>query len=151
MQYEKSIGGDWVNGDNISNGAKIKIVSECTKQESKFKDKDGNYKTENIVKVRVKGEDDSKNMRLNWSTVYALIDAFGKESKDWVNNILTVQTLDAMVGDTMRTIIYLIPDGFELIKTEEKKMIIQKIGGEEEDTSQEHANEETVSPDDIPF
>ena len=43
--------------------------------------------------------------------------------------MLTVKTVDALVGDTMRTIVYLIADGFELAKNEEKKLVIRKIGG----------------------
>lgn len=128
-EYNKSVGGAWLDADTLSDGVKIKLVSECVKQESRFKDRDGNVKTENVAKVRVQGKEDTVNMRLNWTTIYGLIDAFGKESKDWIDKVLTVKTVDAMVGDTMRTIVYLIPEGFELGKTADKKLEIRKIGG----------------------
>ncbi len=115
-----------MDADGLESGVKVKIVAETTKQDSKFKDKDGNTKTENITKVRVSGREEAVNMRLNWPTIYGLIDAFGKESKDWIGKVLTVKTLEAMVGDTMRTIVYLIPEGFELAKNAEKKMEIRK-------------------------
>ncbi len=152
MEYNKGTSGGWVDADTVTTGDKFKIVSECTKQESRFKDKEGNAKTENIVKVRFKGADESKNMRLNWTTIYALIDAFGKDSKEWVGKVLTLSTVDAMVGDTMRTIMYLIPEGFELKKTDEKKMIISRVGGlevKQEEVKSEESEE--ISPDDIPF
>ena len=155
MEYNKGTSGGWVDSDTVKTGDKVKIVSECTKQESKFKDKEGNFKTENIAKVRFQGADDSKNMRLNWTTIYGLIDAFGKDSKDWTGKILTAHTLDAMVGDTMRTIIYLTAGGFELVKNEEKKMVIQRVGGSEEVKQEESVSgesvEEDINPDDIPF
>jgi hypothetical protein len=80
--------------------------------------------------------------------VYGLVRAFGKESKDWCNNVLTAHPVDAMVGDTMRTIIYLVPEGFELRKNAEKKLEIVKIEGE---SAPEPQPEEEITPDDIPF
>lgn len=151
MEYNKSASGAWVNADDVSDGDKVKIVSECTKQESKFKDKDGNAKTENIAKVRFQGAEESKNMRINWATIYGLIDAYGTDSKEWIGKILTAKTVEAMVGDTMRTIVYLIPEGFEMVKNEEKKMVIRKIGGEPEATTAPEYPAEDINPEDIPF
>jgi hypothetical protein len=127
MEYNKSIGGAWVKSDEVKTGDKLKIVNEVTKQDSNFKDKDGEAKTENVGKVRFEGSDEMLNMRFNWTTIYGLIDAFGKDSKEWIGKTLTVKTLDAMVGDTMRTIVYLVPEGFELAKNAEKKMEIRKV------------------------
>jgi hypothetical protein len=58
----------------------------------------------------------------------SLIDAFGKESKEWIDKVLTTKTVDASVGGTIRTIVYLVPEGFELAKNEEKKLILRRIG-----------------------
>jgi hypothetical protein len=127
-------------------------VSECTKQESRFKNKDGEAKTENVAKVRLQGDQATYNIRLNWTTVFGLVDAFGKESKEWIDKVLTVKTVEALVGDTMRTIVYLIPEGFELAKNEEKKLVIRKVGGAvagKEDVIEYPA--EDINPDDIPF
>lgn len=152
MIYETG-GGNWITGKNVNSGDKIKIVSECTKQDSKFKDTEGNYKTENIAKVRVKGAEESKSMRLNWASIYGLMDAYGNDSKEWIGKILTVKTVDAMVGDKMRTIVYLVPDGYELKKNDEDKMIIAKVGGEEQITKdvENFDKEQEINPDDIPF
>jgi|GEM_PF-3291963 len=136
-EYNKSVGGEWLNADSLTDGTKVKFVSECVKQESKFKNKDGGPKTENIAKVRISGKDEAVNMRVNWPTIYGLIDAFGKESKDWIGKVLTVKTVDALVGDTMRTIVYLIPEGFELAKNAEKKLEIRKVGGAAEASEKE--------------
>lgn len=154
-EYSKSLGGAWVDADKIIDGSKVKIVSECEKRESNFKDKEGNAKVENVAKVRFQGDTDSKNMRINWATIYGLIDAFGTDSKLWVNHVLTARTMDAMVGDTMRTIVYLVADGFELAKNEEKKLVIRKIGGattlSPEVLPEYPTEEQDINPDEIPF
>jgi hypothetical protein len=153
MEYNKGTGGAWVDADKLSDGVKVKQVSECIKQESRFKNKDGEPKTENVAKVRVQGDQQTYNMRLNWTTVYGLIDAFGKESKEWIEKVLTVKMLDALVGDKMQTIIYLIPEGFELGKNEDKKMEIRKIGGAGDVVPEDKIDypTEDINPDDIPF
>ena len=151
MEYSKSAGGAWVDIDKLSDGKKVKLVSECAKQESRFKDDNGDAKTENVAKVRVQGDQQTYNMRLNWTTIFGLVDAFGKESKEWIEKVLTVKTVDALVGDKMRTVVYLIPEGFELAKNEEKKLVIRKIGVA---AAQENAIDypaDDPNPDDIPF
>lgn len=55
MEYNKGGGGAWVPADKLINGLKVKLVSECVKQESHFKNKDGEPKTENVAKVRLQG------------------------------------------------------------------------------------------------
>jgi hypothetical protein len=159
MEYNKSQSGKWVNADEVVNGSKAKIITECVKQESKVKDPEGNAKTENIAKVRFQGAAEAVNMRLNWTTIYGLIDAFGKDSKAWIGNVLTAITKEAMVGDTMRTIVYLVPEGFELVKNEEKKLEVRRIGetkierpsviGKSEE-EREYPSED-INPDDIPW
>lgn len=149
MEYEKSAGGAWIDADTVVSGTKAKLVSEVVKQDSKYKDKDGNTKTENIGKIRLQGADNAVNIRLNWSSIYSLIDAHGKDSKEWIGKLLTVKTLEAMVGDTMRTIIYLIPEGFVLRKNEEKKMEIVKANPEKEEVI-EYPTED-INPEDAPF
>ena len=147
-EYTKSVGGAWLDADKIQSGAKVKIVNECEKQTSGFKDpKTGEFKIQNVAKVRVQGDEEAVNMRFNWTTIYGLIDAFGTDSKDWIGHVLTARTVDAMVGDTMRTIVYLVPEGFELAKNSEKKLEIRKVGGVVETPD----STETINPEDIPF
>ncbi len=130
MEYSKSLGGAWLDADKVKDGSKVKIINETEKRDSQFKDDEGVPKTENIAKVQFEGEAAPVNMRLNWTTIYGLIDAFGKESKDWIGQTLTARVKEAVVGDKVRTIIYLIAEGFELVKNEEKKLEIRKVAGD---------------------
>ena len=120
-------------------------------QERNFKDKEGNAKTENNMQVRLQGAVSPVSMRVNWTSIGALIDAFGKDSKDWVGKVVTAKTMEQLVADTVRTIVYLIPEGFELAKTAEKKMVIRKVGEAEEsvDVSDDEDSKEFI--DSIPF
>lgn len=130
MEYTKSAGA-WVDTDSVKDGTKVKLLTEVVKQESKFKDSEGNVKTENVATARFQGQDAPVNVRLNWTTIYGLIDAFGKESKDWVDKVLTVKKREQSVGDKVYDVLYYIPDGFELIKNAEKRLEVRKIGEEE--------------------
>jgi hypothetical protein len=126
MEYNKSLGGAWLDADKVVDGSKMKIINETVKRDSQFKDEDGVPKTENVAKVQFEGQD-PVNMRLNWTTIYGLIDAFGNDSKAWIGNPLTARVKEAVVGDKVRTIIYLIANGFELVKNDEKKLEIRKV------------------------
>lgn len=125
MEYSKSLGGAWLDADKVQDGSKVKIINETVKRDSSFKDDEGNAKTENVAKVQFDGQD-AVNMRLNWTTIYGLIDAFGNDSKSWIGNPLTARVKEAVVGDKVRTIIYLVAEGFDLVKNDEKKLEIRR-------------------------
>lgn len=135
MEYNSTTGA-WLKVDEVKDGTKVKLVNECVKVESRFKDEDGTPKTENQVKAQFEGASEPVNMRLNWTTVYGLIEAFGKESKSWIGQPLTAMVKDATTGQS----IYLIPEGSELIRDENKRWTIRKtaVAGE-------------INPEEIPF
>lgn len=160
MAIYNNTSGAWLKINDELDGKKLKFVTECQQVLSdKFKNPDGTPQTGNLVKVRVQGAEESVNMRPNWTSIGALRDAFGVDSKNWIGQILTVKVKDATTGQSA----YLIPDGFELFRNEEKRWAIRKVGSEEaqapakEDT-QQHPEEagiqypdEEINPADIPF
>lgn len=141
MEYN-NVSGAWLKVDDSLDGKKIKLLNECVTVESRFKNEDGSPKTENQVKAQFESGD-PVNMRLNWTTVYGLIEAFGKESKSWIGHTLTARVKDATTGQS----IYLIPDGFELVRNEEKRWTIRKIGGAEVDATPEDEAAEDITFD----
>lgn len=146
MEYTKSIGGAWLDADSVVDGSKVKIINEVVKRDSPFKDDEGNQKTENVGKVQI-GDKEPVNMRFNWTTIYGLMDAFGKDTKEWVGQTVTARVKEAVVGDKVRTIIYLVADGFELVKNEDKKLEIRKIAP----TPSGLPDEDDIEPSEIPF
>lgn len=163
MAQYANTSGAWLDVNDDLDGKKLKFVTECEQVLSdKFKNPDGTFQMGNLVKVRVQGAEEAVNMRPNWTSIGAMRDAFGTESKDWIGKIVTVRVKDATTGQSA----YLLPDGFELYRNEEKRWAIRKIGADEaqapaqagtaadpqEPSSQapEYPAEE-INPEDIPF
>lgn len=142
MEYEKSssIKGKWVVGSDVVSGSKAKLTIETAPTPSQFKNKDGSVKIQDVSKILFDGSNEALNININRVSLDALISAFGKDSKKWVNIPFTVQTEKVLVGGKRQTAVYLIPDGFELKEDASGYMLITKIG--EEDLP-------TISPDDI--
>lgn len=159
MQYANTSGA-WLDVNDELDGKKLKFVTECEQVLSdKFKNTDGTPQMGNLVKVRVQGAEESVNMRPNWTSIGAMREAFGTESKDWIGKVVTVRVKDATTGQSA----YLLPDGFELFRNEDKRWAIRKVGSGEEqpaaaDDVQQHPAEaatsyptEEINPEDIPF
>ena len=126
MRYQKSnfVGGSWVKGSEVVSGSKVKIVSETEPQPSKFTNKDGSVKMQDVAKVRFQGADEAKNMNLNRATINGLVDAFGEDSKKWIGQVLTAITEKMVVAGKRVTAVYLLADGYELKEDEAGYMII---------------------------
>lgn len=131
--YEKSqpLTGKWVKGSEVKSGTKCKLVSEVQPVESQFKKQDGSPKTQDVGKVRFEGAAESLNISLNRATLNALVDAFGKDSKNWVGRELTAETEKVVVSGKRVTAVYLIPDGYELGEDANGYVMIQKVGSGE--------------------
>lgn len=122
MKYNATTGA-WLDKEKVTDGQKVKIVSECTKKESKFTNPDGTPQIANEVKVQFEGMEEPVNMNLNWTSIYGLIEVFGDESADWMGHTLTAHPKDATTGVS----VYLVPEGSELYRNEEKRWAIRKV------------------------
>lgn len=134
-KYSKTsaIMGSWAKASEIENGTTAKIVSETAPQASQFKNKDGSIKTQDVTKVLFKGFPEAMNVSLNRTTINGLVDAFGEDSVDWKDKILTVETEKVRVGGKAVVALYLIPEGYEKRDDESGYAVIVKIGlGEDE-------------------
>src|ERR1035438_1378308 len=101
MKYQKqqSIGGAWVKGSEVVSGSHCKLMSATERMPSQFKDeKTGETKFQDVAKVLFSGDTETKNISLNRATVNGLVDAFGEESGDWQNHVLTCETEKMRVG-----------------------------------------------------
>lgn len=127
-KYTKTIGGAWAKGSDLTSGMKAKIVSETTHSESKFTNKDGTAKYQDVCKVRFEGKEEPLNVNLNRATIYGLIDAYGDESQAWTGHPLTVHTEKVVVAGKRVTALYLIPEGFEVRETPDGYVEIARKG-----------------------
>jgi len=140
MQFTKERGGAWAKAADIKSGTMCKIVDEATKAVSQFTNDDGTPKYQTVAKVRFEGGQDALNVSLNRATIYGLIDAFGEESKGWIGKPLTAQTEKITVAGKRVTVLYLVPEGFEVGEDEAGYVVIQRVG--DEATAQEAIEEE---------
>lgn len=166
MKYTKSanLSGAWIKGSELENGIRAKFVSEARDVQSRFEGKDGNPKMQTVVQVRFEGKLDAYNLSLNRATRDGLIEAFGDESKNWVNKLLRVHTEKVMVSGKRQTALYLVAEGFKVSEDENGYITIVKensekdnqealneIGSVDIDNHDDVERDDTIDPDDIPF
>ena len=156
MKYQKSslVQGKWAKASELKNGVRAKIVSETNPQPSTFTNKDGSAKTQDVCKVMFEGNSEALNVSLNRATINGLIDAFGEDSKAWMNNYLTVETEKMRVAGKAVTALYLIPENYKKIDDANGYAMI--VNAKEEMDVQEQVQEfdqaeEEISVKDIPF
>jgi hypothetical protein len=78
---------------------------------------------QDVCKVQFDGYDEPLKVSLNRATIYSLVDAFGRESKDWQGHPFTVE-VDKLPGKKFP--LYLIPAGYKRIEDENGYSVIVK-------------------------
>lgn len=102
-----------------------KIVSETNPETSTFKNEDGTPQMQDVCKVLFEGYDEPLKVSLNRATINALVKAFGRSSKDWQNNDLSVE-IDKLPGKKFP--LYLIPENYKRIEDENGYSVILQEG-----------------------
>lgn len=156
MKYQKqvSVAGKWVKASEIQSGVRAKLITEATPTPSQFKDEDGEIKMQDVSKIRFENIPEAMNISLNRATMNGLIDAFGDDSKNWINKYLTAHTEKMIVGGRRVTALYLIPEGFEISEDENGYMVIKRkdsLMADEKKDERVDPNEESIRAEDIPF
>ena len=151
--YKKQsmVGGQWAKAADIKNGIHAKITSETNPQSSLFLNKDGSAKTQDVCKVQFEGMGEALNVSLNGATKNGLIDAFGEDSKLWMNKYLTVETEKMRVGGKAVTAMYLIPTGYKRVDDDNGYAKIVPEGEEGSEPIPPLQEEAEIKADEIPF
>ena len=137
--YQKnvSVGGQWAKASELANVKRARIISETNPSESSFLNKDGSVKFQDVCKVQFEGMGEPLNVSLNRTTINGLVDAFGNDSKDWMNKVLSVETEKVRVAGKSVTALYLIPDGFKKVDDAGGYAVIVPEGNETPDAPTE--------------
>lgn len=145
MLYRKSdsVQGTWLKASEIASGTLVKIVSET-------KPIEGEYGLRNVAKVRVKGAPDSMNANLNKTTINGLIDAFGEDSNSWIDKVLTAYTEKAIVAGKRVTILYLVPEGYQLLEVDGYMNIVRNPGTQTQTITSPSQVRKPIQEEDIP-
>ena len=133
MEYQKHEGtkGAWLEKKIELNERTAVLVTEVKPETSNFKNKDGTSKTQDVGKIKV-GDDEPVNFAVNKPTVNALIDAFGTDSKKWVNEPLKIVAEKVVVNGKRGVSVYLVPEGYELGEDDGGYIIITKKNGDDD-------------------
>lgn len=138
-------GGAWLKKDELTNNDILKLVSEATEVE-------GQNGMQLVAKCRVKGQTgDAVNLAINSASKNALIDAFGDDTKNWVNQELGVSVERGIFAGRRGIMLNLIPAGYEVATDAGGFIVIQKKGSQSEPVMPEYPKEEEINPEDIPF
>lgn len=120
-KYTKSVmlDGSWAKAADLKTGMTAQIVSETNPMPSQFKNKDGSIKNQDVCKIKFDGFNETFNLALNRATINGLVDAFGEDSANWQNKVLSVETEKMRVSGKSVVALYLIPAGYQ--KIDDKK------------------------------
>lgn len=154
MKFTASTGsnGKWLDKKSLKNGDVIKLVTEAIEI-------DGLNGKQIVAKARVKGkEGEAENVSINKPSKNALIEAFGADSKEWVNKHLTVNVEKTNVGGKRGIALYLIPEGYAVTEDGEGFIIVARqeakypnsFTSAKEQSTVEYPSED-IDPSDIPF
>lgn len=144
MKYSKpsqGVAGGWVKASEITSGVKAKLISEVLPIE-------GEFGMQDVGKLRIQGQEETKNVRVNKPSLGGLIDAYGEDSKEWINKVLTLHTEKMIVSGKRVTALYLIPEGYTLSEDAGGYLVIGKIDKKEEVVEYP---EEDIDSKEIPF
>lgn len=132
MKFTKDsgVGGAWIDKKTLKTGDLIKLVSEAQEVPNQQGGK------QIVAKARIKGQtEEAKNLSINKPSKNALIEAFGEDSKNWVNQLLTANVEKTLISGKRGVALYLIPEGFELGEDSGGYVVIKKIGEDKQTTS----------------
>jgi hypothetical protein len=147
--------GAWIKKEEVRSGTKLKIMTEAQLVE-------GQNGSQLVAKVRLQGSTSDVNASINNTSKNALIDAYGDDTADWVNKVVTVETEKALIAGKRSIIMYLVPEGYGLKESEDGFMTIARLGAPKSKTEPEYESTEdtreaplpdetTITADDVPW
>ena len=136
QKREAGVSGEWGKaGKNIKDGDRIKIIDSGNIVE-------GDYGPRKVFKILTLKREELL-LSFNSTSLNNLVDGFGAESEDWVGKVVSVFVVKQMVGDGLKNVIYLAPEGWEM--NEDGKFVNPEKGEPQEPAKND------INPDDIPF
>lgn len=143
-------GGQWIDKKELKNGDVIKLVTEA-------KEFEGQKGKQVVAKARLKGSDEeAKNVGINRQSMSALIEAFGEDSVNWMNQLLTLNVEKTVIAGKRSIILYLIPEGFEVTEDSGGYLQVTRKGFDKDIQltpveNMDFGSEEAVNDSDVPF
>ena len=142
----KSSGGAWLDKKILRSGDVIKFVTEPVEEESQ-------NGVQLVGKVKLKGGDpEPRKLAINTPSKNALIDAFGDDTVDWMDKLLTLHIEKTRIGGKAGVAAYLVPEGYEVGDDAAGYLVIGKAGTvSRQPIARTPDDGSDINPDDVPF
>lgn len=110
MEVTKSggVGGSWIDKKALKPGDLIKLTTEAEWVPSSLNPEEKQL----VAKCKVKGMEGEFNLAINSPSKNALIDAFGTETKNWVDKLLTAAVESGIFAGKRGVMLNLVPEGY---------------------------------------
>ena len=108
MTTPPSAGGNFVRAVDLKPGDTAIIKTEADWIDSKFTKEDGSKQQQYVCTIEYEGEE--RRMKLTMASCEALT-VFGADSADWIGKKINLESVNVMVGGTMKKSIYATPFG----------------------------------------
>lgn len=148
IHITSGIGGQWIDKKELKNGDLAKLKTEAVWVE-------GQHGKQLVAKIRVKGQTEEKNVAISKPTQMALASAFGNDTLNWIDKLLTVAVETGIFAGKRGVMLNLVPEGYVVaedtagyivIRPKQEPPQIAKQAAPEYDPEAGEPN-----PDDIPF
>lgn len=143
--------GGWLDKKTVKNGDIIKLINEAVE----IPNQQGGMQI--VAKCKVKGQTgEPTNISINKPSKNALISAFGDDSINWVDKLLTAQIEKTLIAGKRGLALYLLPEGYEVAEDEGGYLVIINPKTEKTTVVKKEVDtieypEDTIRPEDIPF
>lgn len=107
ITLDAGVSGDWAKiGEHIKDGDRLQIKNAGQVIEGKF----GEQYVFSIMTLKKQ----EFNLALNRTSRNTLGRGFGTETEDWVGKVVKAFVVKQMVGDGLKNVLYLAPDGWQM-------------------------------------
>lgn len=149
---EKSggVGGSWIDKKALKSGDLIKLTTEAEWVPSSLNPEEKQL----VAKCKVKGMEGEFNLAINSPSRNALIDAHGKDTKDWIGKLLTAAVETGIFAGKRGVMLNLVPEGYVVAEDAAGFIVIRpKVEPPSVVARQRSAEEiaEDINLDDLPF
>src|SRR6185503_11688728 len=112
IELDNGVEGKWAKaGRDIKDGDRIKIKDAGQVTSSGFKDEDGTPKPQYVFKIVTQGKEEF-NVAFNRTSRNTLGRGWGTDTEEWVGKVATCFVVKQMIGDGLKNVLYLAPDGW---------------------------------------
>lgn len=109
MSQAPTGGGPFLKASELQGTETVKILTEADWIDGSFSNPDGTKKQQYVCEVEHKGE--PRRLKLTIASCQEIAPVYGKDSTDWIGKEITVESVNVMVGSSMKQSVFCKPIG----------------------------------------